>query len=254
MSRENEPEELASISLSRDEIGNRQRPVGVGRRNAQVAEPSRPIGLWIVVILLLIALVYMAVQIQKLQSQTDLQLKALQALQQKLTSTDEQANLSVDAMKILLKEQDHEIRKLWDLSNKRNKKNITKNTERLDDQSKLLTKHSGQIDQVSKRIETQKKTVAALASDVKGYDSKISNSEEQVRADLAVLEASVEKRFEKLPKPVDKEIRSINKAITAMDGTRLQHNKRISKLEKSIKSLEAKVAAQSKPASTPTQP
>lgn len=252
MARDNDSEELTSLSLSSDEISNRQRPgaPASGRRNGQPAEPSRPIGLWIIVILLLIALAFMAVQMQTLQSQTDKQLQALQVLQQKLTSTDEQANLSVDAMKILLKEQDHEIRKLWDLSNKRNRKNITKNTEKLDDQSKLLTKHSNQIGQFSKQIQSQKQSVATLSEEVKSYEDKISKSGENLRTDIAALEATMDKRFASLPKSVKKDIQSINKAIKAMDGTRLQHNKRISSLEKSIKSLESRLASQSSAAST----
>src|SRR5690554_7237185 len=41
--------------------------------------------------------------------------------------TGENANMSVDALKSIVKEHDSEIRKLWDLSNKRNRSDIAAN-------------------------------------------------------------------------------------------------------------------------------
>lgn len=250
MSKEQEPEELASISLSQDEIVNRQRPVGIPRRAAAPTESSRPVALWGLVIVLFVIVVVMAVQMQTVKKQSDLQLQALQLLQQKLTSTDEQANLSVDAIKILLKEQDHEIRKLWDLANKRNKKSIAKHKERLDDQSKLLTKQGGQIDQVSKRMDSQSKTVKKLSGSFDGVSTKADDASKAIKGlkkELAATEkslASLKKSIGGVPKSVtkelkalDKKLKSLTKAVDAMDATRLHHNKRLGQLEKSVKSL-----------------
>lgn len=253
MSKEQEPEELASISLSPDEIENRQRPVGIPRRTAAPVESGRPVVLWGLVIVLFVIVVYAVVQLQQVKKQSDLQLQALQLLQQKLTSTDEQANLSVDAMKILLKEQDHEIRKLWDLANKRNKKNIAKHKERLDDQNKLITKQAGQVDLVSKRLDSQTKSVKAMGADVDKLEKSLGDltkANQDLKSKVAKAEKSVDKALAGLPNDLEKELSSIskqlkelNKAVDAMDATRLRHNKRISALEKANKAPASAPAA-----------
>lgn len=257
MSKEQEPEELASISLSRDEIENRQRPVGIPRRNHVPVESSRPVALWGLVIVLFLLVIFMFVQMQTIKKQSDLQLQALQLLQQKLTSTDEQANLSVDAIKILLKEQDHEIRKLWDLANKKNKRTIRANKERLDDQSKLITKQGGQIDQVSKRMDGQSKSVKTLNVDISDLEKEISGlakANKTLKANLASVEKSADKALSGLPKnlqkdlgSINKQLKELNKALEAMDATRLRHNKRLSELEKAVKSAQSKAAPAAAP-------
>lgn len=250
MNKEQEPEFLASISLSKEEIVNRQRPVGIPRRQSLPGDVGRPMFLWGVVLLLLVAVVTLVVQLQLLKKQSGLQLQALQVLQHKLTSTDEQANLSVDAIKILLKEQDHEIRKLWDLANKRNKKNIEKHKERLDDQSKLLTKQAGQIDQVSKRTSEQKKSVVKLGGDVEQVVEQTAVVSAEMKALKKTLKqssqslATLKKSIGAVPDSVQKELnslstslRDLSKVVDAMDATRLHHNKRLNKLESSFKTL-----------------
>lgn len=52
----------------------------------------------------------------------------IDSLNEKLSVTGENADLSVDALKSLLREHDQEIRKLWDVANKRNKSAIEDNT------------------------------------------------------------------------------------------------------------------------------
>ena len=123
MNPEKEPEQLASIAVSRDEIATHQRPTGSMR---PIHHPSSgaPKLLWALTVFAILLSVGLLVQLQQVKIQSDKQLKALTILQERLVSTDEQANLSVDAIKILLKDQDHEIRKLWDLANKRNKNDI----------------------------------------------------------------------------------------------------------------------------------
>ncbi|MDO6806614.1 hypothetical protein Q4595_29415, partial [Wenyingzhuangia sp. 1_MG-2023] len=51
----------------------------------------------------------------------------LKLLNERLSATGENASLSLDALKVLLKEHDSEIRKLWDVANKRNKGLIASN-------------------------------------------------------------------------------------------------------------------------------
>lgn len=235
MNPDKEPEQLASIAVSRDEIATHQRPSG---RMRPISPPSAgaPKLLWALTVFAILLAMGLMVQLQQVKSQSDKQLQALTILQERLVSTDEQANLSVDAIKILLKEQDHEIRKLWDLANKRNKKDIAKAKERLDDQNKLITQHSAKLGQISKDRESLKKSVnkqikdgiAPLYSDVKSLSKSVST-----------IEKKVDKTISSLPKNVAKTLNEHDKGIKAMDATRLQLMKRIKSLEKEIKALKS---------------
>jgi len=235
MNPEKEPEQLASIAVSRDEIATHQRPTGSMR---PISHPSTgaPKLLWALTVFAILLSVGLLVQLQQVKMQSDKQLKALTILQERLVSTDEQANLSVDAIKILLKDQDHEIRKLWDLANKRNKKDIAKAKERLDDQNKLITQHSSKLGQISKDSESLKKTVnkqikdgiASVNSDVKDLSKSVSS-----------IQKKVDKTIASLPKNVAKTLNEHDKGIKAMDATRLQLMKRIKSLEKELKALKS---------------
>jgi len=242
MNKDKEPDQLASIALSREEIASRQRVAGKPRVPTTASSNGAPKVLWALVIFALIFCVGLLVELYSVKKQSALQLEALTILQEKLTSTDEQANLSVDAVKILLKEQDHEIRKLWDLSNKRNKVDIGKNKDRLNDQSKLLTKQAGKIDLLNKDVTQIEKNVSKQLKDgLKPLASEL----EQSKVSLGLLESKLDGALASLPKDVKKTLDEHAKGIKAMDATRLQLMRRIQSLEKELKALNAKVAAPS---------
>lgn len=245
MKKDKEPEQLASIALSREEIASRQRVVGKPRIPSSSSATGAPKILWF---LLLVALVFcgvLAAQFFQLKQQSDLQVEALAILQDRLSSTGEQANLSVDAMKILLKEQDHEIRKLWDLSNKRNKVDIASNKDKINDQSKLLTKQGGKIDLLNKELSQLEKD---LTKKVDNKLSSVNKDLEQTKATSLLLETKVDKTLQSLPKNLSKTLDDHEKGIKAMDSTRLQLMRRIQALEKELDALKSA----SKPA--PAQP
>lgn len=247
--RDKEPEQLATIAISKDEIASRNRVSGGGQYRSPNTPPSSGGSkvLWAVSIFAVLLSIALLVQLQQLKSQTDKQLKALTILQDRLSSTDEQANLSVDAMKILLRDQDHEIRKLWDVANKRNKNKISKNTQRLDDQSKLVTQHDGKLAQLSKADAKAKKALSVqLKEQNKTLDALKSNLEKKQTA----LSKKVDKTIASLPSNVSKTLKEHGQGIKAMDGTRLQLMKRINSLEKQVKALKKA----SKPVAAPAQP
>lgn len=231
-----EPEELASIAISREEIASRNRNVpGSGRSYRSTAPaPANSKALWAVSIFAVLLSTALMVQLQQVKSQTDKQLKALTILQEKLTSTDEQANLSVDAMKILLKEQDHEIRKLWDVANKRNKGKINKNSQRLDQQSKLVTQHDGKLAQLSK---ADSKNQKALKAEINKQKKQLADVQTELELKNSALKKQVDKAIASLPANVSKTLKEHSQGIKAMDGTRLQLMKRINALEKQVKAL-----------------
>lgn len=237
MNKDKEPEQLASIALSREEIASRQRTAGKLKiPSSNGGSSGAPIVLWALSVFSLIFCVGLLVELYKVKDQSELQLQALTILQGKLTSTDEQANLSVDAVKILLREQDHEIRKLWDLANKRNKVDISKNADKLSDQGKLISKQASKIDALNKDVaQVEKATAKQIKDGLKGMTADL----EQTKTSVLLLETKLDTGLSGLPKDVGKTLVEHDKGIKAMDATRLQLMRRIQALEKEIKALKA---------------
>lgn len=138
---------VPDMKPSAEDIEQRKRQMQARRQAAQraaisnaAAASAQPAKQTLATVALVIALVmgglatFLFMQLQSVQKQLNQaqgviadQGKNLQRLNDQLSATGENANLSVDALKILVRENSSEIRKLWDVSNKRNKANINAN-------------------------------------------------------------------------------------------------------------------------------
>ena len=127
-----------------------------------------------------------------------------QKVQQSVTSSE----VTVETLSDDLKEVNREIRKLWDLSNKRNKKRIAT----LEDQLKAIDSSITEIFTQSQEIRLISKEFSKSISDIKTRVAKI---------DTSSLSAS------------DYEIRikELEEAIDSMDSFRRQTNQSIIKLK-----------------------
>lgn len=246
MSKEQEPEQLASISISQDEVESRTRPKAKPRAHGSSGGSSKIV--WAILLFTLALSIGLLVQFYKLQGQSDKQLQAIAALQKRLVSTDEQANLSVDALKVIIKEQDHEIRKLWDVSNKRNKRNINKNADRLDAQNKQITQHDKRIGRVAAEVEKAEKS---LAGDIAQLKKDMNTQMSQLKEQNKLLQQDVDNAINALPSDLAATLERHEKGIKAMDATRLRLLKRINVLESELKTLAAAQKASPAPQSTP---
>ena len=252
MNKDKEPEHLASIALSKEEIASRQRVTKSPRsiKNSQPAGANK--ALWALTVFALLLSAALLVQFQQVKKQSALQLQAITILQERLIDTGEQSNLSVDAIKIIMKDQDHEIRKLWDLANKTNKNRIRKNKEGLDEQNKLITKYSGKVDLITKdQAKLEKsllKSIKNSADESKVELKKVKNilDVQSVKMDKAMASlpknlsktlSSYDQKLKVIPNGLSKTLKDHGKGIKAMDATRLQLIKRINALDKELKAL-----------------
>ncbi len=240
MNKDKEPETLASIALSREEIASRRRVVGKPRL-ARTEGAGNSKALWALVCFALLLAVALLIQLQQVKKQSDLQLQAITILQKKLINTGEQSDLSLDSVRILVKDQSHEIRKLWDVANKRNKNNIAKNKERLDDHSKQVTKYSGKLDLLNKELNKQEKALLKKLLNNKQDSTKVTA---KLKTDIADIKGSIAKMAKNsqqaknaVPKNLQKTLKEHGKGIDAMDATRLRLMKRISAIDKELKAL-----------------
>ncbi len=251
MNKDKEPETLASIALSREEIASRQRSVGKPRLPRTEGRAGSSKALWGLVSFALLLAVALLIQLQQVKKQSDLQLQAITILQAKLINTGEQSDLSLDSVRILVKDQSHEIRKLWDVANKRNKNSIAKNKERLDDQSKQVTKYSGKLDLLNKELNKQEKALLKKMAKSKQETAKIAAGLKTDMADIkgtmTIIAKNSKQAQNAIPKNLQKTLKEHGKGIDAMDATRLRLMKRISAIDKELKALKKAQASTAAP-------
>jgi len=112
----------------------------------------------------------------------------IQALENRLSASGENANLSVDALKVVLREQDDEIRKLWDLASKRNRADIDANTAKLNNLNSAVSSASGASESDLKSLRSK---VTELENAVSAMPSGLELSIAQNKEDIDMLDASI---------------------------------------------------------------
>ena len=124
----------------------------------------------------------------------------IEALENRLSASGENANLSVDALKVVLREQDNEIRKLWDLASKRNRADIDANAAKLGNLNTAMNSASG-----------------ASASDLKALRSKVTEFENAVAALPSGLEISIAQNKESI-EMLGSSIKSLRSDIASIES------------------------------------
>src|SRR5690606_18692096 len=107
------------------------------------------------------------------------QAQNIEVLNERLSVTGENANLSVDALKTIVKEHDSEIRKLWDLANKRNRADIGMNSKAI---AGVKTELSKTDKELRAGLEQQKKQLTS-------NDSAAQSREAELKKRLQTAEA-----------------------------------------------------------------
>lgn len=181
MDKEQEPI-LSDMKPSQDDIALRQKQLQARKAAAARAAAARPAvtvaapapkqTLAVLALILALALgglaAFLFMQLQELQQKFAnaehiivAQSKNIDVLNDKLSVTGENANLSVDALKAILKNQDSEIRKLWDLANKTNRAKIEANGKSIAAVKSSLEKS---LEKTNAAADKQQKQIAAAES------------------------------------------------------------------------------------------
>ena len=106
-------------------------------------------------------------------------------IEEQINIADEINNDSLTDISASIQFLDKEVRKLWDLSNKRNKVNITKLTETTNKINSSIKNIEISIKEASKKIESNKEDIVSTSkdlSDLLNTNSKISDLEIALRA------------------------------------------------------------------------
>lgn len=268
----NEQDSMPKIQASQDDMAMRQKQLQQRRLAAQKAAKSTPAApqittpapkqtLAIVALVLSLALAafagFLFMQLQQANSKLN---KAegilnghstnLTTLNDKLSATDENANLSVDALRIMLKDNSQEIRKLWDLSNKANKPNIAQNKKSIAGLKasnikvdKTVTGIEKKLTGVDGKVVTINTEIKGLKKDVKGSNSSIT----ELKANIALHQKTIDELLAKnssvanTPVGAEQRITNNEQAIRSIDATRKKLNSSMAEVESQFNEMKLEI-------------
>lgn len=247
---------------------------GNGKGPGRNPPPKRGGGGWIFATLLLLALLaavsgYFYLQINTLQARLDNRIsqssQKLGDLQSRLSQSGQSsdqlkkavdsAQKAVDANSKKLDQEDDQIRKLWDVSNKRNKDDIADNQKAVKDLRGDLAALKRSADRNGDAITKARNEVADLKNQLGGAVKSMKDTTSQQGTQLNQMQTqldaaidtlnqlqkqnkSEQAAIDKLRKSqgsaadLDKRLSNVEDAIKAFDKYRLEVNRRLDRLEK----------------------
>src|SRR5690554_2833794 len=130
--------------------------------------------------------------------------------------TGENANMSVDVLKSIVKEHDSEIRKLWDLSNKRNRSDIAANAKDIKAIKSSVHKAITSVDAQAKKVTAFDGRVKKAEQSLEGIGERLSKAEVSVRS-LAEVELRIAQQSETL-QTLQSEVAKLKKSGLGKDA------------------------------------
>jgi chromosome segregation ATPase len=106
----------------------------------------------------------------------------LTVLNDKLSASDENSTLSDGALKVLLKDNAKEIRKLWDLTNKTNKPNIEKNSKSISGVITSVIKIDNKATGIDKKVVSANSNISGNKNSISANEDNISANEDSISA------------------------------------------------------------------------
>ncbi len=239
--------DIQDLPIAADERPDRRKGAGSkGVRKPSGSQPARKGGgvlVWLLVVGLMAVAVLEYWQINAVREaldQTRAELKAtkkvLSTVTGEVSATGENLNKSDSAIRAELETINSEIRKLWDVSNKRNKKNISANEARLDKLEKKADQVVGKADKANAVADEMKSRVSELDQLLKvltteqlAASSEMTASLDKIRKQIGQLQAlsSEQKKLE--AQQAD--------AVKSMDTFRVQVNRQLIQLESSLREM-----------------
>jgi chromosome segregation ATPase len=161
----------------------------------------------------------------------------LDTLNDKLSASDENSNLSVGALKILLKDNAKEIRKLWDITNKTNKPNIIKNSKSISGVKASVVKVDKKATGIDKKVASANGNISGNKKSISALKASLTNSQKSLEAKLAEVKASVSG----LPAATEKRIGDNEQSIRSIDATRKKLNSSMAEVESQFNEMKLEI-------------
>lgn len=148
-------------------------------------------------------------------------------LEQRLMLSDDESTQSITVLQANIKENASEIRKLWGVSNDRNRKAIA----RLDEKVVALEKTAGGLDGRIKAALAEATGELRVLSELVEAQQAVINSADQSYKSQAQTLSSLNKKVEQLDTELRRKVNSHEEAIKAIDAFRVQVNRDLIQLK-----------------------
>ena len=251
---------VPELSISADERPERRQPRGTAKKNAG-SEIPKTVGKggngmsWFLLVLVAAmggAGAWQFHEVQQELKDTRAQLHSaednLNQVTGKVSATGETLNQSDSSLRSELKEVNSEIRKLWDVSNKRNrqwilinKDNVVKATKKADDATEKANRAAENADKANKAIAGLSKEVKdsgqilkAMSSEQVAAQSEVTINMQAMRKQLEALQTQLAQQ-KKRNAELEQNIKDQSDAVKSMDNFRQQINRQILQLEGTVR-------------------
>lgn len=255
----NDQESIPKMQASQEDMAMRQKQLQQRRLAAQRAAKANPAApqlaapapkqtVGIIALVLSLAMAGFAgflfmqlqeanAQLKKAESILNGHSTNLDTLNDKLSASDENSNLSVGALKILLKDNAKEIRKLWDITNKTNKPNIAKNTKSISGVKASVVKVDKKATGIDKKVASANGNISGNKKSISALKASLKNSQKSLEAKLAEMKASVGG----LPAATEKRIGDNEQSIRSIDATRKKLNSSMAEVESQFNEMKLEI-------------
>jgi len=263
---------VAGLSASRDDSADRPTPrrkapqrtaptnsvpgptdSRAGRSAADTAQPAAKGGNGLVWLLALVLLVVIGVcgwlgqQVMQLQEQQASSSNALQLERSRMESisaqvheTDSSFAETGNVLESKFKFFESEIRKLWDVSNKRNRKAIDTNTAQLKKSTQAVKAAQGKLQVLNKGQATVGTAIEKLNRRLASENTALRASLEAQSEQLLLMEGEMEvlqHRLNKVPNDLSARVANNEEAVQSIDASRQQLVGRLTQLQKKVDEL-----------------
>ena len=227
--------------------------------------------LWFAVVLLIagIGAVYfqntqLANQLEQQQASLSQASQRIQLLEDELTATGRDLSKSGNTLEKRLADSEHEIRKLWDLSNKRNKIDIAKNEATLKklakelnaleatqkDQQAALTDEMVTRENMDKALQTEQQVfnqrLTQASDELAGLTEKqtsLAEQQAQQKSELSDVKESLANIDSKAIQNVEEKLTVYDERLDAVDASRRQLTSNVTRLNTDVNNLQLEVNA-----------
>lgn len=220
--------------------------------------------IWFAVVLLIagIGAVYfqntqLAARVEQQQANLSQAAQRIQLLEDELTATGRDLSKSGNTLEKRLEASEHEIRKLWDLSNKRNKVDIASNGDALKqlgkeisalkdsmkEQQIALTDEMATRENMDKALQTEQQVFNQRMTSASSELSVLSQKQIQLASDLNAVKEQLAQIDRQAIQNVDKTLSVYDERLDAIDASRRQLTSNVTRLNTDVNNLQLEVNA-----------
>ncbi len=199
----------------------------------------------------------LAGKLEQQQASLNQAAQRIQLLEDELTATGRDLSKSGSTLEKRLEASEHEIRKLWDLSNKRNKVDIASNEAALKqlakdikaleanqkEQQSALTDEMATRENMDKALQTEQQVFSQRLTTASSDLAKLAEKQAQLSADLADVKKKLAKIDSKAIQNIEKTLSVYDERLDAIDASRRQLTSNVTRLNTDVNNLQLEVNA-----------